>query len=215
MRPGPAPKPTSLKQLAGNPGKRPLNDNEPSFDQGEIHVPYYLVEDEKMEWARLAPMLIQVGLLTEGDEIALAILCVKIVRWKEARKRLSKSGDIFITDKGNAIQHPNVGIVNRLEADITRLITEFGLTPASRSRISVAGDDEDKSLATILFEGVDEAPDLASMKLTDFIGVKQAKALASIGLGSVARAAYAAREGVRLEKIKWVGPATVRKLKAL
>lgn len=215
MKPGPAPKPTILKRIAGNPGQRPLNDNEPSFEQDEIHIPHYLVEDEKMEWVRLAPMLVQVGLLTEGDEIALAILCAKLVRWKRARRRLAKSGELYVTDKGNQIQHPNVGIVNRLEADITRLITEFGLTPSSRSRISVASDEEDKSLAAILFEGVDETQDLASMRLADVVGKKQAGALAGIGLGSVARAVYAAREGIRLEKVKWIGPVTVRKLKAL
>jgi len=51
------PKPTALKQLAGNPGKRPLNFSEPRFDPGPITVPRQLGKLARVEWRRLAPLL--------------------------------------------------------------------------------------------------------------------------------------------------------------
>ena len=43
--PGPPPKPTKLKLLAGNPGKRPLNENEPEPEAVAPSVPAHL-DDE-------------------------------------------------------------------------------------------------------------------------------------------------------------------------
>lgn len=212
---GRKPKPTALKKLAGNPGKRPLNESEPSFETSDLRVPIYLIEEEKWEWVRLAPMLLQAGVLTEGDEIALAILCAKLVRWKRARALLRKSGETYISSKGNEIRHPHVEIVTRLESDITKILAEFGLTPSSRTRVMTAAGDEEKSLADALFKGLDEVPGFDDLELADVVGARQAESLAGHGFHTLDRAVYAAQEGLHLEKIKGVGPATVKKLKAL
>ena len=54
---GRKPKPTALKVLEGNPGKRPLNDHEPIPPKGELKCPSWLLPEAKKEWKRLASSL--------------------------------------------------------------------------------------------------------------------------------------------------------------
>ena len=44
---GRKPKPTALKVLEGNPGKRPLNDHEPIPPKGELKCPSWLLPEAK------------------------------------------------------------------------------------------------------------------------------------------------------------------------
>ena len=69
---GRKPKPTALKLLEGNPGKRPLNANEPIPPQGEVKCPSWLLPEAKKEWKRLAPAMESMGILTLADEKAFA-----------------------------------------------------------------------------------------------------------------------------------------------
>ena len=54
MQPGVRPKPTVLKVLNGNPGKRPLNENEPQFSKKIPDCPKYIQDDgiAYAEWNR-------------------------------------------------------------------------------------------------------------------------------------------------------------------
>ena len=61
---GRKPKPTALKVLEGNPGKRPLNDREPVPPKGTLKCPAWLLPEAKKEWKRLAPALEAMGVLT-------------------------------------------------------------------------------------------------------------------------------------------------------
>ncbi len=51
---GRRPKPTALKLIAGNPGKRPLNRNEPKPAHSVPTCPAHLSPTGKAEWKRLA-----------------------------------------------------------------------------------------------------------------------------------------------------------------
>ena len=55
---GRKPKPTALKKLEGNPGKRPLNELEPMPQVTMLRCPNWLEPEAKKEWRRLAPVLI-------------------------------------------------------------------------------------------------------------------------------------------------------------
>jgi phage terminase small subunit len=54
---GRPPKPTALKVLEGNPGKRPLNQNEPKPEKKAPNCPSWLLPDAKKEWRRLSKEL--------------------------------------------------------------------------------------------------------------------------------------------------------------
>ena len=75
MARGRRPKPTALKKLEGNPGKRPLNELEPVPPVASLRCPNYLLPEARKEWRRLAPILMNLGLLTAADAVPFAGYC--------------------------------------------------------------------------------------------------------------------------------------------
>lgn len=142
---GRKPKPTELKILEGNPGKRSLNPNEPKPEKKAPSCPKWLDAEAKKEWKRLAPQMEKLGILTEADRAAFASYCQAYSRWKDAEEFITRSGTtIFKTPSGYWQMLPQVSISQTYNKIMTRLATEFGLTPSSRSRI-IAGESIDKS----------------------------------------------------------------------
>ena len=54
---GRKPKPTAVKKLEGNPGKRKLNTKEPVPAKGMPDCPEWLLPEAKKEWERLADLM--------------------------------------------------------------------------------------------------------------------------------------------------------------
>jgi P27 family predicted phage terminase small subunit len=132
---GRKPKPTALKTLEGNPGKRQLNTNEPKPVSKAPSCPKWLEEDAKKEWRRLAKQMEQLGILTEVDMAAFAGYCQAYARWKAAEEFITKHGAIVKTPSGYWQQVPQVSIAQQYLKDMQKFAEQFGLTPASRSRI--------------------------------------------------------------------------------
>ena len=72
---GRKPKPSALKRLEGNPGKRPLNELEPIPPVTGLTCPKHLLPEAKKEWKRLAPILMGMGLLTAADAVPFEGYC--------------------------------------------------------------------------------------------------------------------------------------------
>lgn len=81
---GPAPKPTALKRLQGNPGKRALNESEPRPAATLPRCPSHLQGEARAEWRRVARALHESGLLTQVDRAALAELRERVLALVEA-----------------------------------------------------------------------------------------------------------------------------------
>jgi P27 family predicted phage terminase small subunit len=144
MKPGPPPKPTILKQLAGNPGQRPLNKREPK-PRGRATCPSWLLPEAKTEWKRIFPELARLGLATTVDQAALAGYCQCFAHWQRAEKALAKNGCVMLCPSGYEMQRPEVAMAQKFYSLMHRAAMEFGFTPASRSRIEVgdsAADDQ-------------------------------------------------------------------------
>ena len=138
---GRRPKPTALKVLEGNPGKRKLNEHEPVPPKADIRCPNWLMPEAKKEWKRLASSLKSMGVLTAADLTAFAGYCQAYARWREAEEFITKHGSIFKTPSGYVQQVPQVSIAQQNLKIMQSFCTEFGLTPACRSRI-IAGDPD-------------------------------------------------------------------------
>lgn len=133
---GRRPKPTALKTLEGNPGKRPLNENEPR-PTGVPTCPRHLNKDAKAEWKRISRELTAIGLLTRVDRAALAAYCQAWARWCEAELNVQKYGHVIKSPSGYPVQNPYVGIANTALDQMRKFLIEFGMTPASRSRLQI------------------------------------------------------------------------------
>ncbi len=160
MKPGTKPKPTHLKLVTGNPGKRTLNRKEAKTKAAIPAAPAHLSADAVEEWSRVATELFNLGILCEIDRAALAAYAMAYGRWVQAERAIAKmaekdqlTGGLMIkTSNGNAIQNPLVGTANKAAADMMRYAAEFGMTPSARSRISAeppqeSGDPADRFFA--------------------------------------------------------------------
>jgi len=139
---GRRPKPTRMKVLTGNPSKRPLNVNEPSPQAAVPECPAELGPVAHREWDRLVGELAVLKLLTNLDRAALAAYCGSYSLWAESMEAIQKFGTMIKSPSGYPIQSPYVAIANRQAEIMMRIASEFGFTPASRSRISTPSKAE-------------------------------------------------------------------------
>lgn len=147
---GRKPVPTTLKLLEGNPGRRPLNAQEPQPAVAIPDCPAFLDNVDREEWTRTATLLAEMGLLTAADRTALAAYCVAYSRWVEAEAQVKKYGTIVKSpEKGFPMKSPYLTVADQALETMRKLMVEFGLTPSSRSRIRVpaTGDDFDEFAA--------------------------------------------------------------------
>ena len=94
------------------------------------------------EWHRLAGELAALRLLTNLDRAALAAYCGAYALWAEATEAIQKYGAMIKSPTGFPIQSPYLAIANRQAEIMMRIASEFGFTPASRSRISTPSPTE-------------------------------------------------------------------------
>ena len=136
---GPAPQPTALKLLCGNPGKRALNKNEPKptpvTDPAQLHRPDYLDEYAVEEWDRLVAALIKMGVLTVDNYTIVALISSLLGDWKHAQIECSREPYI-ITPEGRRM-NPWRKILDACRLQIKPLLREVGITPSSRAGVSV------------------------------------------------------------------------------
>lgn len=137
---GRKPKPTALKLIEGNPGKRPIHGHEPRPPASKPACPAYLSPTAKAEWKRLAGVLNEIGLLTQVDRTVLAAYCQAYGRWVEAEKKLAQSPPLLKTPAGYVQASPWIAISNKQVELMTRLMAEIGLTPSARSRLAIRVD---------------------------------------------------------------------------
>ncbi len=136
---GRKPKPTTIRLLEGNPGKRPINEREPSPPEGLPECPAFLDDDARAEWDRTSKVLSEMGLLSVADRSALAAYCTAYSRWLKAEEQVKKFGTIVKSpDKGFPMKSPYLTIADQALETMRKFMVEFGLTPSSRSRIRVA-----------------------------------------------------------------------------
>jgi P27 family predicted phage terminase small subunit len=142
---GRRPVPTRIKVLTGNPGKRPLNEHEPRPEPEIPDCPPQLGPLAREEWNRLTTELSSLGMITALDRSALATYCNAYGLWAEATEAIQKYGTMVKSPTGYPIQSPYVSIANRQAEIMMRIASEFGFTPASRSRISAPLEDRSQA----------------------------------------------------------------------
>lgn len=148
---GRPPKPTKLKILQGNPGKRALPKGEPQPTLGIPTRPAWLSPEAKREWNRVVRELDALGLLAHVDRALLAAYCECWGQYVDAVKSLRKAGTLtFTTDKGYIAQRPEIGIAKAMVEKMMQLSARFGFTPSDRSKMSMPEVKEEDPFAEFL-----------------------------------------------------------------
>ncbi len=155
--PGPAPTPSAIKRTRGNPGKRPLPKFEPAPKLGTPTPPKWMRfdEDALVIWRELARQLAAMGVLTKADRTALAALVEAYRDWLRARQALEDHGSEYYektTDRGGAaiVAHPAVQVRDSAWKRLTTQLDRFGLSPSSRTRVSVLPENSEDELGDFL-----------------------------------------------------------------
>ncbi len=158
---GRRPKPTAVKQLQGNPGKRVLNDSEPQPGRSSARAPRGLGMEGGRFWRRYAPALAALGVLTEVDEPALRLAAEHYEVAVRAATQLHDE-ELVLEGRDGAKKNPLTQILRDNSTALRGFLTEFGMTPASRSKIRIE-NDEQPSLAEELFRVASERAALAEV----------------------------------------------------
>ena len=145
-------KPTALKLIEGNPGKRPLPKNEPKPDTSLIPCPDYLKKDKVAfaEWKRIIPELYKLGLLTKVDKTALELYCSQYSIYRQALRVINDEGLITTNIRQGDKANPAAAIAREAAKVIKAIAVEFGLTPSSRCRINLPGQANDDPMEKLL-----------------------------------------------------------------
>lgn len=131
--------PTKLTLLKGKKShKKKEAGEEPDPDMvKDLTAPDYLDAVGKKEWKRVAPKLLDLGLLSHLDLPALGVYCVSYSRFIKATNALKK--EQLITQHRTGAIGPNalVGIMNSSAKLMREFMQEFGMTPSARARIKL------------------------------------------------------------------------------
>ena len=133
---GRKPKPTALKLIEGNPGKRNLNKGEPRPAIDIPTCPAHLCPAAKAEWKRLAQMLFRLRVISHLDRAVLAAYCQAYGRWVEAERAMKETPLLIKLPSGYIQPSPWLTIGNKQLELMHKFLAELGLSPASRSRVS-------------------------------------------------------------------------------
>ena len=110
--------------------------------------PPHLQGEARKEWTRVGRKLLAFGLVTEVDRSALAIYCQAWARWVEAEQQLAKFGVVLKSPNGYPMQSPYLAIANKAMDQMAKILVEFGMSPSSRSRVTVSRPQARVSLKT-------------------------------------------------------------------
>ena len=152
---GRKPKPTALRVLNGNPGKRALPSGEATPGRGAPPMPAFIAENDvaRGEWERVVPALDKIGVLTCVDGAILEAYCICYAHWRQHEEALraynaSNDGHVFNTSTQEGREYlqvlPQVSILLKYEAMMHSLMAELGLSPAMRTRIVGPPPGEEK-----------------------------------------------------------------------
>jgi len=162
---GPRPEPRIFKDIKGNPGKRALNQNEPQPDPlDDFAAPEHVAEDKLAlkKWEEAVQVLHRMKVMTEADTETLARYCLIWSHWMQMREQCRQLGRQVIhyepdpnrTDGRLRVKwaQPAPWAVDEKSArkDLLQIEREFGLTPSSRSQVTIHSDTNDDPFAAFI-----------------------------------------------------------------
>ena len=153
---GPRPEPTIIKMAKGNPGKRPLNKNEPKPAADAIQPPEWVTGKSLDKWNEVVPKLIGMGVMTNADIDTIARYCTMYEQYVKYLEQVRRGLDVLvIRDDAGKVKYmqstPAATMLTKLAASMLRIEQEFGLTPSARTGIVAKKPQDISDLDAILF----------------------------------------------------------------
>ncbi|MBN1807196.1 MAG: phage terminase small subunit P27 family [Sedimentisphaerales bacterium] len=136
-------KPTKRLKLHGTYREDRRYVDEPTPEVGIPRRPKFLTGEARKEWERIAPLLAKMKCLTEWDRSLLTAYCFEWGLYVQLCRKVKFKDLTMDTINSNKIQNPLLTARNRALKNFKEIATEFGLTPSSRTRLSVSKADDE------------------------------------------------------------------------
>ncbi|WP_234099680.1 phage terminase small subunit P27 family [Enterobacter roggenkampii] len=134
-RSGRRPKPTARKELAGNPGKRALNKQEPQFTPiTSAEPPEWFDDVARQMWETVIKELCNARVLYVTDLHNVVLFCSAFRNWHKAQEEIIDRGITVETEFGPK-KNPAMTAANECMRQIATFGSLLGLDPASRQRL--------------------------------------------------------------------------------
>lgn len=144
---GRKPKPTALRVIEGNPGKRAINTAEPHA--GPLGNPPADLDGISLaKWHEMSRLWRLVASAADRDQ--LAEYCRLEAERVEAMEKLAEQGPVAFTAGGAPVQSAWKIILNKCREDMRKIAVEFGGTPASRARVKPNGEAPQSKFGSLL-----------------------------------------------------------------
>lgn len=143
--PGPKPTPTHLRIVRGVRPDR-VNLAEPKPKKAKPKCPGWLSDDAKRVWRRTTKQLETMGLLYEADQDIIVAYANAVVNYERATRIVDEQGVLVEGRRDGQVSNPAVRVQRDCAQLIRQFASELGLTPSSRSRLTVREDDGDDIL---------------------------------------------------------------------
>lgn len=151
---GPRPKPTAVKTREGTyrADRAPAHEPQPDAEIPPCPAGVSGDKDALACWDSLASRLLALGLLSSIDGAALEGLCRSYAVAVKADRDLKKG--VTLKTMYGIQAHPAVAISRLAWAEVRKFASEFGLTPAARTRVNApAKKAETDDAESFLFGG--------------------------------------------------------------
>jgi P27 family predicted phage terminase small subunit len=146
-------KPSNVKRLQGTYRRDRAPKFEPEPRQGMPPCPSHFTDLEADVWAQLGRHLHDMQVLTEADATALELLVEAYATYRNAQDVIAKNGLTYqtTTQAGDQMIRPRPEVA--IQADswrrIHKMLIEFGLTPAARTKVEAERPEYDPLLDLI------------------------------------------------------------------
>jgi P27 family predicted phage terminase small subunit len=146
---GRKPKPKAQLRLVGT--YRADRHHSPDPPATTAECPEWLNEPAKAYWPRITVMLAAMHLDSSHYAPSIALLCDAVADFTRFSDMAANAEPVIVTDKGNRVQNPIIGIKNKAWERVLKSLREFGMSPSALRSISIPegrpADDLDKVLA--------------------------------------------------------------------
>ena len=141
--------PDHLKVLAGTARPGRMNPDAPKVETGAAEAPEWLSGGAADTFDRLSAVLLEMGVASPAYQNAQALLASRLDEIESLSALIEDGGHTYPTDSGIVRARPEVGMRNEAMRHAQSLLSEFGLTPAARSKVSASGNRQENPFAAL------------------------------------------------------------------
>ncbi len=147
-----------MKVLRNTVRKDRTNPKEPKLPPSLPAPPMNLDDIARRAWDQVGKTLVNMRVLTDADQMGLQLICEAYADYIQTRECLRDPTGEFVgfyeaeneDGEKKLFSHPMLGATTRIRRELMAYLAEYGLTPASRSKVSFLTDSEEDPFENFL-----------------------------------------------------------------